>query len=79
MLSCVFRIRQHSGFTTGLQHVADVLGGGNTEKIRRWKHETLSTYGIGRDKPRADWVALGRQLLRMGLLAQSQDGFSTFL
>ncbi len=76
-LSCVFRIRQLSGFTTGLQHVADVLAGGNTEKIRRWKHETLSTYGIGRDKPRTDWVALGRQLLRMGLLQQSQDGFST--
>jgi ATP-dependent DNA helicase RecQ len=60
-----------------MQHVADVLAGGNTEKIRRWKHETLSTYGIGRDRPRTDWVALGRQLLRMGLLQQSQDGFAT--
>ena len=77
LLSCVFRIRQLSGFTTGLQHLADVLGGGNTEKIRRWKHETLSTYGIGRGKTRAEWVALGRQLLRMNLLQQSQDGFST--
>ena len=77
LLSCVFRIRQLSGFGTGLQHVADVLGGGNTEKIRRWKHETLSTYGIGREKTRAEWVALGRQLLKMGMLQQSQDGFST--
>ena len=77
-LSCVFRIRQHSGFNTGLQHVADVLAGGNTEKVRRWKHESLSTYGIGSDKPRAEWVALGRQLERMELLLQSQDGFSTF-
>jgi ATP-dependent DNA helicase RecQ len=77
LLSCVFRIRQLSGFTTGLQHVADVLAGGNTEKIRRWKHETLSTYGIGRETPRAEWVALGRQLLKIGLLCQSQDGFST--
>jgi ATP-dependent DNA helicase RecQ len=76
-LSCVFRIRQHGGFTTGLQHVADVLCGANTEKIRRWKHETLSTYGIGRDTPRAEWVALGRQLLRLDLIRQSQDGFST--
>jgi ATP-dependent DNA helicase RecQ len=76
-LSCVFRIRQHSGFTTGLQHIADVLAGGDTEKIRRWKHETLSTYGIGRDRPRTEWVALGRQLLRLELLHQSQDGFST--
>jgi len=76
-LSCVFRIRQHGGFTTGLQHIADVLAGGDTEKIRRWKHDTLSTYGIGRDRPRAEWVALGRQLLRLDLIRQSQDGFST--
>jgi ATP-dependent DNA helicase RecQ len=77
LLSCVFRIRQMSGFNTGLQHVADVLGGGNTEKVRRWRHETLSTFGIGRDKTRAEWAALGRQLLKIGLLQQSQDGFST--
>ena len=76
-LSCVFRIRQLSGFATGLQHVADVLAGGNTEKIRRWKHDTLSTHGIGRETPRAEWVALGRQLVKMELLCQSQDGFST--
>ncbi|OYV06845.1 MAG: DNA helicase RecQ [Verrucomicrobiales bacterium VVV1] len=76
-LSCVFRVRQLSGFTTGLQHIADVLCGANTEKIRRWKHDTLSTYGIGKETPRAEWVALGRQLLRMDLLQQSQDGFST--
>jgi len=54
-----------------------VIAGGNTEKIRRWNHETLSTYGIGRETPRAEWVALGRQLLKSGLLCQSQDGFST--
>lgn len=77
LLSCAFRIRQHSGFATGLQHMADVIAGGNTEKIRRWNHETLSTYGIGRETPRAEWVALGRQLLKSGLLCQSQDGFST--
>jgi ATP-dependent DNA helicase RecQ len=77
-LSCVFRIRQLSGFATGLQHVADVLAGANTEKIRRWKHDTLSTHGIGREIPRAEWVALGRQLVKMELLCQSQDGFSTF-
>ncbi len=77
LLSCIFRIRQHSNFTTGLQHVADVLAGGDTEKVRRWGHQTLSTYGIGKDKPRPEWTALGRQLLRQGLLSQSQDGFAT--
>ncbi len=77
LLSCVFRIRQHSNFNTGLVHVAEVLTGANTEKLRRWGHEALSTYGIGRDTPRPEWVALGRQLLRQGLLSQSQDGYAT--
>lgn len=77
ILSCIFRIRQKSGFDVGLQHVADVLGGGNTEKVRRWGHASLTTYGVGRDRPRAEWVALGRQLVRLGLAKISQDGFAT--
>ncbi len=57
--------------------MADVLGGGNTEKVRRWNHETLTTYGAGRDRPRAEWVALGRHLVRLGLAQVSRDGFNT--
>ncbi len=77
LLSCLFRIRQQSRFDTGLAHVADVLAGGNTEKIRRWGHERLSTYGVGADRPRAAWVALGRQLIALGHAAVSADGFQT--
>jgi ATP-dependent DNA helicase RecQ len=75
LLSCVLRIHQHSGFGTGLIHVADVLAGGNTAKVRKWGHSALSTFGIGNDRPRADWVTLGRQLIRHGWLAESSDGF----
>jgi ATP-dependent DNA helicase RecQ len=76
-LSCVFRIEQKSGFRTGLQHVVEVLAGANTEKIRRWQHDQLSTYGVGKDTPREEWTALGRQLMRLGLLDASADGFPT--
>ncbi len=69
-LSCVLRIRQKSGFSVGLTHITDVLAGGNTERIRRWYHDQLSTYGIGKDKPRTEWMTLGRQLLRLGLVSQ---------
>ena len=50
-----------------------MLCGSNNEKVRRWKHETLSTYGIGKDKDRPEWVALGRQLLRMGLIQAPEE------
>ena len=77
LLSCIFRIRQVGNFNVGLNHVSEVLTGGMSEKIQRWKHHTLSTHGIGKDQPRPYWVDLGRQLLRTGLLAASDDNFPT--
>lgn len=73
-LSCVQRITQRSGFSVGLRHVVEVLTGGNTEKIRRWKHTELSTYGIGKDRSRDEWIALGEELIRLRLLQQKNDG-----
>jgi len=77
LLSCVLRIRQAGNFNVGLNHVAEVLTGGMSEKIQRWKHDQLRTHGIGKDQPRPYWVDLGRQLLRLGLLAASEDQFPT--
>jgi len=77
LLSCIFRIKQKSGFSTGLNHVFEVLAGANTEKIRKWYHDQLSTYGIGKDTPREEWTALGRQLIRLGYIDASPDSFQT--
>ena len=77
LLSCIFRIRQKSGFSTGLNHVVEVLAGANTEKIRKWYHDQLSTYGIGKDTPREEWAALGRQLIRLGHIEATADSFQT--
>jgi len=71
LLSCVYRIRRAGGFGVGLNHVVEVLTGANTEKIRRWNHDQLSTYGIGKDTHRSQWLAIGRELLRMGFLRLS--------
>ena len=77
LLSCVVRIRQAGNFNVGLNHIAEVLTGGLSEKILRWKHDSLTTHGIGKDQSRPYWVDLGRQLLRLGLLAASTDQFPT--
>ena len=74
-LSCVFRIRQSSQLSTGMNHVIDVLTGASTEKVRRWNHHTLTTYGIGADVDRKEWAAIGRELLRQGYLRQSGNEF----
>ena len=67
-LSCVYRIHARHGFGFGLGHVVDVLRGADTEAIRQRGHNELSTYGIGGELKRAEWQAIGRELLRLGLV-----------
>jgi ATP-dependent DNA helicase RecQ len=75
-LSCVYRIREKGGFSLGLNHVVEVLTGADTEKIRRWGHTQLSTYGIGPEHTRPEWQAIGRELVRLGHLRQTAEKFS---
>ncbi len=76
-LSCVLRVQQKSGFAFGLNHIVEVLTGADTEPIRQRRHNELSTYGIGRDISRAAWQAIGRELLRLGLLEVAPGKFAT--
>src|SRR5881409_1563724 len=76
-LSCVHRICAKSGLGFGLNHVVDVLRGADTEAIRQRGHNELSTYGIGRDLKRDAWQAIGRELLRLGLVECSPGRFAT--
>jgi ATP-dependent DNA helicase RecQ len=75
-LSCVFRIRQKSGFGTGFNHVIAVLTGSESEKVIQWGHDKLSTYGIGADLSRNEWASIGRELVRLGYLRQTSEQFS---
>jgi ATP-dependent DNA helicase RecQ len=76
-LSCVYRIHEKHGFGFGLNHVVDVLSGADTEAIRQRGHERLSTFGIGQDLNRKSWQAIGRELLRLGLVAAAPGKFAT--
>lgn len=76
-LSCVYRIRQRSGFGVGINHVVEVLTGADTEKVRKWGHDKISTYAIGKEHSRNEWLAFGRELLREGFLRQNAERFST--
>ncbi len=75
-LSCVYRIREKSGFGVGVQHVVEVLCGAETEKVRKFGHQNLSTYNIGGEHTRAEWGAIGRELVRLGLLFQNAEKFN---
>ncbi|MCM2273765.1 MAG: DNA helicase RecQ [Candidatus Didemnitutus sp.] len=74
-LSCIYRIRQTGRFGVGLNHLVEVLTGAETEKIQRWNHHQLSTYGIGKELARPAWAAVGRELMRLGYVAQAEGEF----
>src|SRR5216110_108648 len=76
-LSCVYRIHARHGFGFGLGHVVDVLRGADTEAIRQRSHNELSTYGIGGELKRGEWQAIGRELLRLGLVECAPGKFAT--
>ena len=76
-LSCVYRIAQNSSFSVGMNHITEVLTGADTDKVRKWGHDRLSTYGIGKDLPRPHWANIGRELMRLGYLAVAEGEFAT--
>ncbi|UCE30129.1 MAG: DNA helicase RecQ, partial [Burkholderiales bacterium] len=68
LLSCVYRCTQASGFGFAATHVIDVLRGKPTDKVARFGHERLSTFGIGSELSEAEWRLLLRQLVARHLV-----------
>lgn len=64
LLSSVYR----TGQRFGLQYVVDVLMGSTNEKIAQNAHESLSVFGIGKDKTKAQWLSIGDRLLELEAL-----------
>lgn len=67
VLSCVARVDQ----SYGIGHVADVLRGADTERIRSLGHDSLSTYGLIPDRTRTELMNLTFQLLDQRVLDRS--------
>ncbi|HOX30826.1 MAG TPA: RecQ family ATP-dependent DNA helicase [Spirochaetales bacterium] len=68
-LSCVKR----TGERFGAGHVADVLVGSRAERVLGLGHAELSTYGIGKEWTKAQWMDLARQLTLAGFLGRDED------
>lgn len=73
ILSTIYRVDQR--FAAG--HIVDILRGIDTERVQQWRHEQLSTYGIGSDKSEAEWRAILRQLIALGLIAVDYENYSS--
>ncbi len=69
-LSCVHR----TGQRFGVGYLVDVLLGKEHERISRFGHDKVSTYGIGSELNQSEWRDLYRQLIARGMLAVDIEG-----
>jgi len=69
-LSCVHR----TGQRFGVNYLVDVLLGKDDERIRRFGHDRLTTFGIGKELDNNEWRGVFRQLIARGLLAVDLEG-----
>jgi ATP-dependent DNA helicase RecQ len=64
-LSCAYRTDQ----VFGAGYLVDVLLGADDERIERNGHEDISTFGIGAELTKTQWLSVYRQLVARGLLS----------
>ncbi|MDG2916959.1 DNA helicase RecQ [Bisgaard Taxon 10/6] len=75
ILSAIYR----TGQRFGVQYVIGVLRGMNNQKIREHRHDTLSVYGIGKDKSKEYWQSVIRQLIHLGFIRQVMNDVGVML
>ncbi len=68
-LSCIVRTDE----TYGAHYIADILRGSKQKKILENGHDELSTYSIGREWTKNQWIQLSRLLIRRGYMKKDPD------
>ena len=70
-LSCSYR----TGQRFGVGHLIKVLLGEDDERIRNWRHDQTSTFGIGGEHSKSEWQSIFRQLVALNLLTVDNSEF----
>jgi ATP-dependent DNA helicase RecQ len=74
-LSAVFR----TGQRFGAQYLVNVLLGREDERMQRFGHDRIKTFGIGQELSDKKWRSVFRQLIALGYLSVEMDGRSGFV
>lgn len=75
LLSAIYR----SGQRYGSGHVIDILRGNETEKISRAGHNTLPTFGVGKDIDQKTWGSVVRQMVVLGHISVDHEGYGALI
>lgn len=72
-LSCVYR----TGQQFGVHYLIDVLLGKANERIEKFRHHLVSTFGIGKELSEAQWYSVFRQLIAKGFVTVDVEGYGS--
>jgi len=61
----------------GVGHVVDTILGKSTDKIERFGHERVTTFGKGKDRSRPEWQSIIRQMVAGGLLSIDMEKYGS--
>jgi len=70
-MSCIYRTQERFG----VKYLIDVLLGKADNRIRRFGHDRISTFGIGKDLSRQDWRSVFRQVIAAGYVEVDMKGY----
>ncbi|MFP4106763.1 MAG: DNA helicase RecQ [Phycisphaerae bacterium] len=73
VMSAIMRTEQRFG----AQQVVDIVTGADTERIRKFNHQEIKTYGVGKDKPKKHWRRIVDDLLAQGCVMRSDGQYPT--
>jgi ATP-dependent DNA helicase RecQ len=73
-MSCIARLAQR-GQRFGAAQIIEILRGARSERVLSRGHDTLSVYGIGKQRSLDEWRSVARALLHQGLIEETQDGY----
>ncbi len=59
----------------GAGHLIDILRGSESQKILKFGHERLDSYGVGEEYSAKKWHSLIRQFIQKNLIWQDQEAF----
>jgi len=70
LLSCIYRTQQ----MFGAGYIVDVLLGKENDRIEKFGHNNISTYGIGKEYSQKEWQSIIRQLTTHNFLTVDIEG-----
>ncbi|GAA1613792.1 MULTISPECIES: DNA helicase RecQ [Kribbella] len=73
LLSTVYRLQHERGQKFGAGQLIDILLGKETDKVKQFRHDQLTVFGIGTELKDTEWRGVIRQLLASRLLAVEGD------